>query len=297
MATVSTNVSSKISAAEAQHILNQHNCARQRYGLSPLTWDWQLAASAQDHANQCVWSEPPSSAYGENMAMSMGAPVNIDGWLVEEEFFNCVSNQCLQEPCGHWTQVAWSGTKNVGCGKQTCARVQDAPGFLNAEIIVCRYTPPGNYIGQRMCTKAQCALGATNKTCGPIPAPAPTPAPTRKPKPQPQPQPEPQPLPIESLPLQLEPPPSPPPPPLPAPAPLPIAIPVTPDPRITGYPPIETLQQSSQLSTTLIIVIAAVCVLVILIIVALGYWQRERLARVSRRALQKLQRHRYNIQN
>jgi hypothetical protein len=161
----SNNVSSAVTTAQAQEILSQHNCARARYGLAPLTWNWQLAAAAQEWANQCIWKELPDSSAGENMALAMGAPVDMNGWLAEERAYNCAQNTCAAgQQCGHWTQVGWNSTTEVGCGIQTCASVQDAPGFLNAGLLVCRYTPPGNYIGQRMCNAAQCAQGAANKT-------------------------------------------------------------------------------------------------------------------------------------
>jgi hypothetical protein len=51
------------------------------------------------------------------------------------------SNTCHQGgPCGHYTQVVWSGTRELGCG------VARSP---SREIWVCNYNPPGNYIGQR----------------------------------------------------------------------------------------------------------------------------------------------------
>jgi len=166
-----SQVSSLITASEAQEILNKHNCARQRYGLKPLVWNWEVAAHAQEHADRCIWDHASKIGLGvpgegENLSLAMNKPVGVDGWLAEEKSYNCPSGQCAASAiCGHWTQMAWANTGQIGCGKRRCASLEKAPGFVNSDILVCRYTPPGNYIGQRMVTDAQCVLGSSNKTC------------------------------------------------------------------------------------------------------------------------------------
>jgi PadR family transcriptional regulator len=42
--------------------------------------------------------------------------------------------------CGHYTQIVWSNTREVGCGV-----ARDS----NREVWVCNYNPPGNWIGER----------------------------------------------------------------------------------------------------------------------------------------------------
>jgi hypothetical protein len=41
---------------------------------------------------------------------------------------------------GHFTQLAWRDTREVGCARATSVR---------EDILVCRYTQAGNYIGQQ----------------------------------------------------------------------------------------------------------------------------------------------------
>ncbi len=162
---------STLTASEAQEILNKHNCARQRYGLRPLVWNWEIAAHAQEHADRCIWDHASHLGFGvpgegENLSLAMNKPVGVEGWLAEEPNYDCPNGTCASGTvCGHWTQMAWANTGQVGCGKRRCASLQKAPGFLNSDILVCRYTPPGNYVGQKMTSASQCDSGAANKTC------------------------------------------------------------------------------------------------------------------------------------
>jgi len=166
-----SKVSSLVTAAEAQEILNKHNCPRQRYTLKPLVWNWELAAHAQEHADRCIWDHASHIGLGvpgegENLSLAMNRPVGVDGWLAEERSYNCPNGECAPNAvCGHWTQMAWANTLQIGCGKRRCATLQKAPGFLNSDILVCRYSPPGNYVGQRMVGDSQCEAGASNPNC------------------------------------------------------------------------------------------------------------------------------------
>jgi hypothetical protein len=45
--------------------------------------------------------------------------------------------------CGHYTQVVWRKTRELGCGYATCKR----DGFL-VEFWACNYSPAGNVRGQ-----------------------------------------------------------------------------------------------------------------------------------------------------
>jgi Cysteine-rich secretory protein family len=56
-------------------------------------------------------------------------------------------------PFGHYTQMVWRNTKEVGCA---AASGRGHPYFAGASkpadfmsILVCRYRPPGNDLGQK----------------------------------------------------------------------------------------------------------------------------------------------------
>lgn len=47
---------------------------------------------------------------------------------------------------GHFTQIVWKGTQNVGCATQFCPNGLVNAGFTNW-FTVCNYGPPGNIRG------------------------------------------------------------------------------------------------------------------------------------------------------
>jgi pathogenesis-related protein 1 len=131
-------------------MVNQHNLWREKVGCGPLKWSPELAKYAQQWADQlasrgCEMKHRPPDKYGENIYWSSGmknlSDHIVDSWASEIEFYNEKKNSCKNGAvCGHYTQVVWCDTKEVGCGMARCG---------GEEIWVCNYNPPGNYIGQR----------------------------------------------------------------------------------------------------------------------------------------------------
>jgi uncharacterized protein YkwD len=134
-------------SGEQPEMLARHNAVRARVGLPPLIWSNRLAARAQDWANHLLsrnaFEHRPNSPYGENLFEITGAPASpsqvIDSWASEARNYDYRSNRC-RGVCGHYTQLVWRDTKEVGCA---VARHRDT------EVWVCNYDPPGNYVGQR----------------------------------------------------------------------------------------------------------------------------------------------------
>ncbi|GEM_PF-2324282 len=130
-------------------IVTRHNFWRSQVGVSPLTWSSQVASSAQTWANElaktCNLIIHSNSQYGENIAWGSGTmpPEEVvDMWGGEIQNFTYQS-QFQSTPAGHYTQLVWANTTEVGCGISTCS---NASGTW--QIWVCDYNPKGNITGQ-----------------------------------------------------------------------------------------------------------------------------------------------------
>ncbi|NJP11866.1 MAG: hypothetical protein HC866_22300 [Leptolyngbyaceae cyanobacterium RU_5_1] len=132
-----------------QQMVNAHNEWRTRYGVPAVTWSPQLAAYAQEWANTLLredrFGHRPQSPYGENLAWAGGQQMSpervVRMWGEEVKDYNYTTNTCKPgKVCGHYTQIVWRNTKQIGCG------VARGNG---KEIWVCNYNPPGNVIGRK----------------------------------------------------------------------------------------------------------------------------------------------------
>ena len=63
-------------------------------------------------------------------------------WWYDEEPLYDYNNPGFSPETGHFTQVVWKGTTEIGCGFTTGC----SPGYAN--VWVCQYSPPGNFLGQ-----------------------------------------------------------------------------------------------------------------------------------------------------
>lgn len=137
------------SQAGVQQMLDAHNVWRKRAGVPPLTWSPQLASYAQEWANHLhqrnLFEHRRNLPYGENLAWAGGQQFSpervVNLWGEEVKDYNYAANSCTPgKMCGHYTQIVWRKTQEVGCGM--------ARGN-GKEVWVCNYNPPGNYRGQR----------------------------------------------------------------------------------------------------------------------------------------------------
>jgi uncharacterized protein YkwD len=135
------------STAVAREMLAAHNAVRARVETAPLVWSDRLAARAQDWADTLLarnqFAHRPKPAFGENLFEIVGAAASsaqvVHSWAAESRDYEYSSNIC-RGMCGHYTQIVWRSTKEVGCGV--------ARGGAR-EVWVCNYDPPGNWIGKR----------------------------------------------------------------------------------------------------------------------------------------------------
>lgn len=131
-------------------MLEGHNLARRELDLAPLQWDEALARDAEDWAKtlayQRSFKHSQAPGVGENLWMG------TKGWYSYEQMLESWAREKLDyrhgrfpdvspsgRVVGHYTQMVWSTTTHVGCAV--------APSDV-ADYLVCRYSPPGNFIGQ-----------------------------------------------------------------------------------------------------------------------------------------------------
>lgn len=134
-------------AALARDMLAAHNEIRARVDVPPLRWSDRLSARAQDWATYLLREQQfyhrPHPVFGENLFEITGnhaLPTDVVGvWAAEARDYSYRANTC-HGVCGHYTQLIWSDTREVGC-----AVARDA----SREVWVCNYDPPGNWVGVR----------------------------------------------------------------------------------------------------------------------------------------------------
>lgn len=124
----------------ADQAVAQHNAARAKYGASPVTWN------AARYSSLCQTIS--GGNYGENLAAGTGTYGIVDAvsdWMSEASAYN-YNKPGFSSATGHFTQVVWQSTTQVACAVASCPA---GTIFSQAsQYVVCRYTPPGNYIGQ-----------------------------------------------------------------------------------------------------------------------------------------------------
>jgi Cysteine-rich secretory protein family len=138
-------------------LLAAHNAERSAMGIPPLAWNDRLAADARVWADELAASgrfehspdEPGQEPQGENLwagtprAFSPEAMVRL--WVAEKGdyrpgVFPNNSRSGDFEHVGHYTQLIWRGSRQVGCA---------AAVGRSEEFLVCRYSQAGNVYGER----------------------------------------------------------------------------------------------------------------------------------------------------
>ena len=140
-------------ASMAERLLFAHNLERDRVNVPRLEWSAKLADQAQVWADTLAQSNRfehsrDRSGAGENLwmgtARSYSAEQMVSGFVEEVRYFQAgefpnVSSTGSWQDVGHYTQLIWRETQQVGCAMGQ-GRADD--------ILVCRYWPAGNVMGQ-----------------------------------------------------------------------------------------------------------------------------------------------------
>jgi len=116
-----------------------------------MDWSEDLASTAQEWANNCIFQHSGAPDLGENIYVASWeaqADEVVDSWASEVVSYNYEDNSCLAV-CGHYTQVVWRESVHVGCAYADCdGNLLGASGMTSGRLWVCNYSPPGNWVGQ-----------------------------------------------------------------------------------------------------------------------------------------------------
>ncbi|XP_048875517.1 LOW QUALITY PROTEIN: uncharacterized protein LOC125746025 [Brienomyrus brachyistius] len=128
-----------------REFLEAHNAYRQDHGAPPLTLSGELCVSAQSWADHLLairmLKHNPQSDKGENIfCMQSSSPMKISGKQPVEKWYNEIKDYNFSRPgfapnTGHFTQVVWKDTKELGVGIATDG---------TTIFVVGQYLPPGN---------------------------------------------------------------------------------------------------------------------------------------------------------
>ncbi len=149
------STASQTNFIQSQMIIS-HNDARQELGVEPLLWDEKLAEDASIYAQHLaknnIFEHDTQSGVavrqGENLWKGTRGAFSYaemaDGWISEKSFFKMgvfpdVSVNGNWSSVGHYTQITWRSTTHFGCA--IAWNTKD-------DVLVCRYSPAGNVIGQ-----------------------------------------------------------------------------------------------------------------------------------------------------
>jgi len=171
-------------------IVDSHNVVRKRVGIRSLKWNEGLELIAARRVQLLVdggcyiqhsplhtrWEESGFQYIGENLYKVINmVPTGVDvadAWYAEISDYrygkvgDACTKKCLHRsspPCtlGHFTQLMWSGSSDIGCARAEC------PGTPQRTfIVVCNYGEGGNIVGEfPFQTSNSVSLGLAGEEC------------------------------------------------------------------------------------------------------------------------------------
>uniref|UniRef100_A0A6Q2WZ70 SCP domain-containing protein n=1 Tax=Esox lucius TaxID=8010 RepID=A0A6Q2WZ70_ESOLU len=127
-----------------RQFVDAHNVYRQKHGAPPLTLSRDLCNSAHKWANHLLSSKSlqhSSTDHGENLYYAYSsAPKKFDGKDAVDNWYSEIKDYHFDKPgftsgTGHFTQVVWKDSREVGVGIATDGKTI---------IVVGQYHPAGN---------------------------------------------------------------------------------------------------------------------------------------------------------
>jgi uncharacterized protein YkwD len=139
-------------------MLDGQNAERATLGLPPLSWDPALVTSARAYALEMTRTgrfrhadQPPGPNHeGENLWTGTTRAYTyqemLGHWLDERRVFvngvtPAFSTTGDYRDASHYAQIVWRNSQRMGCAMA---------GNAEDEYLVCRYSPTGNVVGERV---------------------------------------------------------------------------------------------------------------------------------------------------
>ncbi|GFF35216.1 cell wall protein PRY3 [Aspergillus udagawae] len=138
-------------------VLSASNAYRRDHNASQLSWNETLTTYAKHWAEGCKWKHS-GGPYGENIAFGYSDPTAaVSAWGDEGQKYNYKLPTGFSEETGHFTQLVWRATREVGCAAFNCGYsdgtdAKDKEGrYTRAQgwYVVCEYSPAGNVVGDQ----------------------------------------------------------------------------------------------------------------------------------------------------
>ena len=145
--------------------LNAHNTERSLYPIDPLTLapeTDELNSGSQQWAQHLLEigklqhsSSQERNGAGENLFVvyttqsytpNAVAKQAVNAWYSEVKNYD-YNNPTFSPSTGHFTQVVWKNTTDLGCGYAAGATTINGTAYT-AYYVVCRYSPAGNILGE-----------------------------------------------------------------------------------------------------------------------------------------------------
>ncbi|ODM91003.1 Golgi-associated plant pathogenesis-related protein 1 [Orchesella cincta] len=127
--------------------LSAHNDYRKKHHVPKLELSDDLCQVAQAWADKIAAEDKmqhSENGYGENVHWCSGkvdeGKAPVDHWYSEVKDYKFVGDLDYQRGTGHFTQVVWKETKELGIAK--------AQGKNGGTYVVANYNPSGNFIGK-----------------------------------------------------------------------------------------------------------------------------------------------------
>lgn len=157
---VTPNISARDTAPSnsfAAELLDAHNLERDRFGAPRVAWSDKLAREAHEWAQQLARegrmrhsTQADRGGAGENLWMgsagNYSASFMVEAFAAEKRHFKPgkfphISRTGNWRDVGHYTQVVWHDTRQIGCAVVRNQR---------DDFLVCRYWPAGNTYGHEI---------------------------------------------------------------------------------------------------------------------------------------------------